>query len=275
MNVVLQQHGAATILVSGHDVPGEAEVKIAHCLHELLVRADGGDGGVGAAHEKVLIVGEDADLLLLASCVNSHDNTHVCVLPKLPQLVGRGHVWHPESCVCRAQPHGPRGMGRDAAVIAVLEAGNDYLPPVRDLKIGQLWATYMLHMCSKATRKPQLVSERAGIKFGRLVKLINKMMQDQAGQACGLRSSEGEFLWAPGGHSKMFDVENYIQVIMSSDTQTHGNPCKDCCSSPSSLYAAQRKKREFFSACASIAQRHDKLMGSVAWMRCRDWRGYL
>ncbi len=185
-------------------MPGEAETKMAACAWQLLA---------GTAHERLLLVGEDADLLLTGSCAAAPQRMRVSVLPRLPQLTESDEDWTNANLVCQAPT--AVGMGGEVAMIALLEAGNDYLPAVRDLQLGTLWRVYAAHMQTdlKETTKPLLIDDSGGINVCQLVKLLHLMDQDlQRHDASEQRSAAKEFLWAPGGHTRMFEVQNYLQV---------------------------------------------------------------
>jgi hypothetical protein len=203
--VLYLQGGVQTsVFVSGSDVPGEAETKMAACAWQLLA---------GTAHDRLLLVGEDADLLLIAACAPAPQRMQVSVLPRLPQVTESDEDWTHANLVCQAPGESVSG---DVALIALLEAGNDYLPAVRGLQLGTLWKVYGVYRqtnLNKASMPSSLLNESGDISVCELVKLLRLMDQDLQGPGVlQQKSATKEFLWAPGGHKKMFEVQNYLQV---------------------------------------------------------------
>lgn len=149
--------------IGGSDIPGEGEVKIlAHLYHfraEELRRdmpSGAGAGGMDARRDRHLIVGGDADLLVMAV---QADVPHVCVLQ--PDQATRGwrlfsaDGW--ERAVAPALGFYPGAVtdaaGRDRtrtmrsarldfALLSLLQ-GNDYLPKVIGARVAETWPRYV------------------------------------------------------------------------------------------------------------------------------------
>lgn len=95
-----------------------------------------------------------------------------------------------------------------AALIALLEGGNDYLPELRGVAVGDLWRQFaqLRSVWGGDGKLPMLlaISGEKGCRFcmGRMVELLSEGMGAW---------DENEVLWAPGG-GVMFDVERYLEV---------------------------------------------------------------
>jgi len=171
---VLQPGGGAAppplIFVSGADVPGEGELKLLQHLHaaqhwaaeaaEHHQSQPGGGAGhqhvVGAPPPSFLLVGPDADLLLLGlaagvrNCdvltTDANNNRKLFRVAPLceafeRQLSLKGTP--PSSQAAGGGPDGRVGFGNlhqlDFLVVAFLQ-GNDYLPKLRGAQLPRMWS---------------------------------------------------------------------------------------------------------------------------------------
>lgn len=79
----MKMHSRTTFLCSGHDVAGEAETKMAKCIADSFTA--GKDSVSKGVLPRVLLVGGDADLLMVGACASS---AQVFVLQRTPEASG-------------------------------------------------------------------------------------------------------------------------------------------------------------------------------------------
>ena len=89
--LALKKHAQTRFVCSGDSVVGEAETKMARCIAEDVVRegnvnAAGVPTGQSSERRKVLLVGNDTDLLMVCACANTA--AEMFVLPRLPDEDG-------------------------------------------------------------------------------------------------------------------------------------------------------------------------------------------
>jgi hypothetical protein len=119
--------------LSGSDLAGEGEVKI---VHDLLFRKH----RLGERLPSVLVLGSDADLILLALAART-GNVHVLGNQRSDLSYFSVSAWDRE--VRTLLPHASVDNVRfDFCVLALLQ-GNDYLPKLRKSSLSNVWARYI------------------------------------------------------------------------------------------------------------------------------------
>jgi len=119
--------------LSGSDVAGEGEVKI---VHDLLVRKH----QFGERNDSVVIVGSDADLILLALAARA-GNVHVLGNSFSDTSFFSVNAWDRQ--VATLLPHASIDNVRFDFCLLSLLSGNDYLPKLRKSSVPVMWSRYI------------------------------------------------------------------------------------------------------------------------------------
>ena len=171
--------------VSGSDVPGEGEVKIlANVYHFSSSRA--GPGGGRRSDERHVIVGGDADLLVMAIQADvphlsvlqpdqdtrgwrlfAADRWERAVAPALGFYGGGGGGGGGGAIdvVQRERASTMRGVRLDFALLALMQ-GNDYLPKLAGARVAETWPRYLALRVPTGEFSAQTLAVRASTGGG-------------------------------------------------------------------------------------------------------------